>query len=199
MKPITSEEILPFEQWERLRPRLRPLFIHEKERRRLAVGSHLTLLFENGATAWYQIEEMIRTERLSSPGAIRHEIETYNEIIPAVGELAATLLIEFTDPRERDAALSRLVGLERHVWLDVGERRTPARFDVRQMSTGQISSVQFIRFPLAGIPRAEFLKLAEAGQVAVEADHPGLAARALITGTLAAALAENLPAEENLQ
>src|SRR6267154_343501 len=117
MKKISADEILALADYERVRNRLRPLFIHEKERRRLHVGSHLTFIFENAQTAWYQVEEMIRTEKMTERDAIQHEIDTYNELIPAPGELAATLLIEYADPDERDAALARLVGLERHLWL----------------------------------------------------------------------------------
>ena len=76
MKTIAFDEILPLADYERVRDRLRPLFIHEKERRRLHVGSHLTLLFENAQTAWYQIEEMIRAEKMTQPEAIAHEIDT---------------------------------------------------------------------------------------------------------------------------
>ena len=65
MKKITMEEILPLADYERVRGRLRPLFIHEKERRRLHLGSHLTFIFENAQTSWYQIEEMIRTEKMT--------------------------------------------------------------------------------------------------------------------------------------
>ncbi len=197
MKPIGGEEILPFEEWERVRPRLRPLFIHEKERLRLAVSDDLTLLFENGQTVWYQIQEMVRAEKITAHDAIRHEVETYNELVPGAGELSATMLIQFTDEKERDAALHRLVGLERHVWLRLGDRRVPAQLDPRQMSTDQISSVQFIRFPLGNVTRTSFLKLAEAGQVMVEVDHPSLTARAVISGPLAAALAEDLPDGEH--
>ena len=92
-----------------------------KERRRLAVGSHLTFLFENTATVWYQIEEMIRSERMTDAAAIQHEIDTYNELIPARGEISATLLIEFAEAKERDAALRRLVGIEKHLWLKLGD------------------------------------------------------------------------------
>jgi Protein of unknown function (DUF3501) len=80
-----------------VRGRLRPLFIHEKDRRRLAVGSHLTLLFEKGQTVWHHTQEMIRTEKLVSADAIAHEIETYNELLPRPGELAATMLVEYPD------------------------------------------------------------------------------------------------------
>ena len=83
MKKISPDEILALADYERVRDRLRPLFIHEKERRRLHVGSHLTFIFENAQTAWYQIEEMIRSEKMTERDAIQHEIDTYNELIPA--------------------------------------------------------------------------------------------------------------------
>ena len=192
MKKIEFNEILSLADYERVRNRLRPLFIHEKERRRLHVGSHLTFIFENAQTAWYQVEEMIRTEKMTERDAIQHEIDTYNELIPAPGELAATLLIEYADPDERDAALARLVGLERHLWLKLGEKKIAARFDDRQMSEERISAVQFVRFPLEGIDAVRFLELAGQREAAVEADHPSLAARGEVSGLLAASLAEEL-------
>ncbi|HKM99964.1 MAG TPA: DUF3501 family protein [Candidatus Binataceae bacterium] len=134
MKPISSGEILALADYERVRARLRPLFIHEKDHRRLAVGSHLTLLFENAQTVWYQVQEMIRTEKLEAPDAIAHELETYNELLPGRNEPAATMLLEYPEPAERDAALRRLVGLENHLWIAIGERRERGVFDTRQMS-----------------------------------------------------------------
>ena len=192
MKKITKADILNLEHWERARTVLRLVFIHEKERRRLAVGSHLTFLFENTATVWYQIEEMIRSERMTDAAAIQHEIDTYNELIPGPGELIATLLIEYPDPDERDAALARLIGLERHLCLKVGAKKIAARFDDRQMSEERASAVQFVRFTLEGIDAAMFLELANKGEVAVEADHPSLAARGVVSGLIAASLAEDL-------
>src|SRR4029077_13698028 len=128
-------DILALADYERVRAILRPLFIHEKERRRLAVGSHLTFIFENTQTERYQVEEMIRSEKMTDGAAIQHEIDTYNELIPGPGELLATLLIEYPDAGEREAALRRLVGLERHLWLVAGAKKIPASFDDRQMST----------------------------------------------------------------
>jgi hypothetical protein len=192
LKPITFEETLSLADYERVRDRLRPLFIHEKERRRLHVGSHLTLLFDNAQTAWYQIHEMIRTEKMTQREAIQHEINTYNELTPAPGELAATLLIEYTDARERDAALARLVGLERHLSMKIGSQKVATRFDDRQMSPDKISAVQFVRFKLGGVDAALFLELAANGEVAIEANHPSLAARGEIAGLLASSLAEDL-------
>jgi hypothetical protein len=189
VKPVTLKEILPLAQYEVLRPRLRPLLIAEKNRRRLEVGDHLTILFENGQTVWYQIEEMLRTEHISDETAIRHEIDTYNELLPRPGELTATLLIQYPDATQRDVAVRELVGFERHVWICLGDRREVARFDLRQMSPERVSSVQFVRFPLGGLDAAEFLALANAGKVAVEVDHPKMQARAAITGPLAETLA----------
>lgn len=192
MKPVTLKEILPFTQYEILRPRLRPLIIAEKERRRLAIGDHLTLLFENGQTVWYQVEEMVRSERISDEDAIRHEIDTYNELLPRPGELTATMLLEYGDEAQRDAALRALVGLERHLWIRIGDRREPARFDTRQIATDRVSAVQFVRFPLGGLDQEEFLKFAAAGKIAIEVDHPQLNARAPLAGAIAKALAGDL-------
>lgn len=192
MKPIEIEETLSYADYERVRPRLRPLFIHEKDRRRLAVGSHLTLLFENAQTVWYQIHEMIRTEQMRSADAIRHEIETYNDLLPSADALSATMLIEYERSAERDAALRRLVGLERHLHLVLGDRRSSVEFDTRQMDAERLSAVQFVRLPTAGVSREEFLDLAAQERLAIEADHPSLAARAAISPALAAALAEDL-------
>ncbi len=192
MKPVTLKEILSFEQYEILRSRIRPLVIAEKSRRRLSVGDHLTLLFENGQTVWYQIEEMIRTERISAEAAIRHEIDTYNELLPRPGELSATMLIEYPDMQERDVALRELLGIERHLWIVIDGRRESARFDTRQIDTDRVSSVQFVRFPLGGLDAGEFLKLANTGKVAIEIDHRLLHARAEIRGSLAESLSQDL-------
>jgi len=192
LKKIAFDEILSLADYERVRARLRPLFIHEKERRRLHLGSHLTFIFENAQTEWYQIEEMIRSEKMTERAAIQHEIDTYNELIPGGGELVATLLIEYPEEEERDAALTRLAGLESHLWLRIGAKKIAARFDERQVSEEKVSAVQFVRFAIEGIDAAGFLELAGKGEVAVEADHPSLAARGEIRGLLAASLAEDL-------
>lgn len=191
MKPITPLEVLPVTTYDRVRPLLRPLCIAEKARRRLAVGPHLTLMFENRQTVWYQIQEILRTERIFEDAAINAEVETYNELLPRPGELFATLLIEYAEPAERDVELARLVGLERHLWMVLDGRRVASRFDERQMSPDQISAVQFIAFPL-GDEAGRFGELAAAGKVAIEVDHPRLSLRVPIEGPLATALADDL-------
>ena len=191
MKPLTPLEVLPVTTYDRVRSLLRPLCIAEKARRRLAVGEHLTLMFENRQTIWYQIQEILRAERIFEDHAINAEVETYNELIPRPGELFATLLVEYAEPAERDLALARLVGLERHLWMVLDGRRVGARFDERQISPDQVSAVQFIAFPL-GVESGRFAELAAAEKVAIEIDHPHLSVRALVEGPLASALADDL-------
>jgi hypothetical protein len=192
VKPVTLREILHFTQYEVLRPRLRPLFIAEKNRRRLDVGENLTLLFENGQTVWYQIEEMIRAERITDESAIRHEIDTYNELLARPGELTATVLIQYPDAEQRDRVLRELVGFERHVWVCLDNRRELARFDPRQISVDRVSAVHFVRFPLGRLDATEFLSLANGGKAAIEVDHPAMRARATINGPLAEILSHDL-------
>jgi hypothetical protein len=191
MMPITLDETLSLKDYERVRGRLRPLFIAEKERRRLIVGNHLNLMFENDRTVWYQIEEMIRTERIEDSDAIQHEIDTYNELIPGRGELSATLLIQFDDTAERDRRLRELVGLEQHLWMTIGSRRIRARFDSRQTSSERISSVQFVRFPV-GVDAETFIKSAKIGHVSLEVDHPSLTLTSPLDERLVAILAADL-------
>jgi Protein of unknown function (DUF3501) len=191
VKPITPLEVLPVTAYDRVRGLLRPLCIAEKARRRLAVGPHLTLLFENRQTVWYQIQEVLRAERIFEDPAIDAEVATYNELIPRPGELFATLLVEYADPAERDVELARLVGLERHLWLVLDGRRVGARFDERQISPDRISAVQFIAF-LLGADAGRFRELAAVGKVSVEVDHPHLSVRIPVEGPLAAALSDDL-------
>lgn len=192
MKAITLEQIMPFAQWERVRTVLRPLFIHEKELRRLRAGEHLTFLFENAQSVWYQVEEMLRVERITAEDAIAHELGTYNELIPREDELSTTMLVEYEDAAERDAALKKLVGLERYVHLVAGDRRIAASFAESQISTEAISSVQFVRFALPRGIGEKFVELAAAGKLAIEVDHPAMSVRAPIGAELARNLLEDL-------
>jgi hypothetical protein len=192
VKAITLEQIMPFAQWERVRPVLRPLFIHEKELRRLRVGERLTFLFENAQSVWYQVEEMLRVERITAEDAIAHELETYNELVPREDELSATMLVEYEEAAERDVALKKLVGLERHVHLVAGDRRIGASFSESQISTEAISSVQFVRFPLPRGLGEKLVDLATAGKLAIEVDHPAMSAKAIISEELASSLLEDL-------
>lgn len=176
MRPIELSEIKHIADYEILRPEWRPQMMALKDRRRIRVGAHMTFLFENRETVRYQIQEMMRIERLQNPREIAHEVKTYNELIPASGELSACLLIEYETPAERDVWLRALLGLDHHIWLEAGGRRCQARFDDRQISTERLSSVQYIKFQLspeqvAGFPREAMIVI----------DHPKYPAEQRLT------------------
>lgn len=191
MKAVPFDQVLPFEQWQRLRPLLRPLFIAEKERRRHAVGAHLTLLFENAQTVWYQVEEMIRTEQTVNPHLIQEELDVYNALLPKPGELSATLFIEYADNVERDDALRKLAGIDHHLWLQVGDQRIPGRFDITQMGEDVISAVQFVRFT-PGVTAERLIELADSGKLSFEFDHPFMTASGPVDGIAGRSLADDL-------
>jgi hypothetical protein len=168
MQPVDISEIKNIADYEIERETLRPRVLALKERRRIRLGDHLTFLFENRETVRYQIQEMMRIERIVRPHDIAHEIATYNELIPAPGGLCASLLIEYETPAERDVKLRELLGLERHLWIEVsGAGRTPAIFDERQIATDRISSVQYLKFRLTDAQQKNWMQGAS-----LVSDHP---------------------------
>ena len=186
MRPVEISEVKNIADYELARPELRPRMMALKDRRRVPLGPHLTFLFENRETVLYQVQEMMRIERIVKPEQIAHEVETYNELIPAAGQLSATLLVEFEDARERDRQLRQLVGLERHIWIEVGGKRVPARFDQRQMDDVRLSSVQYVKWQLdpeqvAAFPLQQAKVVLAGGPVAqgvrLIADHPNYQAQ----------------------
>lgn len=168
MTPVTIDEIKNIAEYEVERETWRPQVLAIKDRRRIRVGGHLTFLFENRETVRYQIQEMMRIERIVKAHDIAHEVETYNELIPKVNGLAASLLIEYETPELRAVWLRKLLGLENHIWFEVGSMpRVKAVFDDRQISTDRLSSVQYISFQFSPEQVAAFPKGA-----AIVVDHP---------------------------
>jgi hypothetical protein len=168
MQPVSVSEIKNIADYELARETLRPRILELKERRRIRLGDHLTFLFENRDTVLYQIQEMMRIERIVRPADIAHEVETYNELVPGKGELCASLLIEYETPELRAVKLRELLGLEKHIWLEVADAgRVAAIFDQRQIATDRISAVQYLRFRLTPKQVANWTK-----GVSLVSDHP---------------------------
>jgi hypothetical protein len=151
VKPLALEDIVDREQYAGVRSNYRKAVIDYKRRRRLSVGENITLLFEDRETLRFQVHEMVWVEHIAQPEKIQHEIDTYNELLPADRELSATLFIEITDAAEIRPALDRLIGVDEHVSLVLGEdgdtREVHALFDPTQMNEDRISAVQYIKFP----------------------------------------------------
>jgi hypothetical protein len=152
VKPLALEDIVDREHYADLRPIYRAAVIDYKRRRRLSVGESITLLFEDRETLHFQVQEMIWVEGITLPDKIQHEIDTYNELMPADRELSATLFVEITETSEIRPALDRLIGVDEHVSLILGDDEEAveikAQFDPKQMQEDRISAVQYIKFAL---------------------------------------------------
>ncbi len=181
MQPTSKTEILTKEEYERERPRLRRRIMALKARRRVRLGEHATLHFETRDTMLYQVLEMLRAEdSWQRAGAVESELEAYNPLVPGGDELSAALMLEYETPGERAYHLRELLGLDRHVWLQVGDTEPVAcRFDQAQMSEERISSVQYLKWPM-GSRRAR-LPRTDGAVVRVLIDHPRYRAQAVLS------------------
>jgi hypothetical protein len=182
MKPVARDELVDYQTYEDTRADFRRRAMAEKDARRIHVGLYLTFLFENALTVRYQVQEMMRTERIVRERDIQHELDTYNALLGGPGELGCTLLIEIDDPAERPARLREWYELPRHVYarLDDGTR-VYANFDEEQRDEQRVSSVQYVKFPVGGrVP------------VAIGVDLPALAAETALTSEQRAALLADL-------
>src|SRR6516165_1783435 len=122
-------DIKDLREYEREREDFRSEIIATKKRRRIPVGDLTTMVFENAATMRFQIQEMARAERMLRDEQIAHELDTYNELIPGDGELSATLFVEIDDEQALRYWLPRLVGIQDHVHIAVGDRVVSGRSD----------------------------------------------------------------------
>lgn len=168
---IQLSDILNIAEYEKVRPTYRKQVIDEKRNRRIHVGPVMTLVFENRRTVLFQIQEMVRTERIVHDEAIQHEIETYSKLLPSGDELSATLLIEITESDKIRSTLDSLIGLTKNsLYLVIGNSEIEAQFDEEQSEEGRISAVQYVRFRLAEEDIAQ-MKSGTA-DVSIMARHP---------------------------
>ncbi len=150
MRKIELSDIKNIIEYEKIRESFRRKIIAMKDDRRLNVGDKITLTFENRYTVVFQIEEMMRIERIVDDEKIRAEVETYNELIPNENELSATLFVEVDQQSQIKPVLDSLVGLNRgSVYLQIDERKIPAIFEEGHATDDRISAVQYVRFKLS--------------------------------------------------
>ncbi len=151
MPLITRESLWTLEAYARERPAFRRQVMEHKKTRQLALGAHVTLLFEDEMTIRYQIQEMLRIEKTFEEAGIQEELDAYNPLVPTGREFKATMMIEYDDEAERREALRRLRGIERQVWLQVeGADKVfaIADEDLPRENEEKTSAVHFMRFPL---------------------------------------------------
>ncbi len=191
MKKIVLDDILGFAAYEQVREKFRNDIIDKKKKRRIALGDRVSVVFENRDTVTFQIQEMLRAEKITDLDKIREEIAVYNELIPDTDELSATLFLEIEDQSHLREDLLKFLGIDQAVFLKVGERSIQGRFEEGHSKEDKISAVQYVRFPFDPQTRQGF-RAGERAELII--DHPNYKARAVLAPDAQQSLAEDLVA-----
>ncbi len=172
MAAITRESLMSLEEYALKRLEFRAQVIAHKHNREVHLGEHVTLMFEDEVTMRYQIQEMLRVERIFEEQGIVDELDAYNPLVPDGSNWKATMLIEYPDETERRKALTRLIGIEDKVWVQVGDQlrvNAIADEDLDRDTEEKTSAVHFLRFEL-GIDMKDALTRGQ--PLAMGIDHP---------------------------
>jgi hypothetical protein len=197
LKKITLAEVKNLMEYEKVRESVRAAVIALKKDRRVPVGENLTFLFENRETVLFQIQEMVRTERIVDDARIQDEIDAYNALLPEAGELSATLFIEIPElvqlsQEEVRQRVNRFQGLDRgHVAFVVEDGvRVPARFEGGHSKEEKMAAVQYVRFAFAPEARGALADGQRPARLVV--DHPSYRAETVLTPAVRAELLKDL-------
>jgi hypothetical protein len=175
MKKLTRDDLYPLEKYAELRPRLRAEVMAHKQHRQVAIGPNATLYFEDRLTMQYQVQEMLRIERIFEAEGINDELAAYNPLIPDGSNWKATFMVEFSEVEERREALKRLKGVENRVWVQVADFepvRPHVDEDLEREDEEKTSAVHFMRFELT----PEMVKAVKQGAaISMGIDHPAYA------------------------
>jgi hypothetical protein len=193
MQPLTLADIQNLQDYELARAAFRGRVIEIKRRRRVPLGPLMTLVFENRDTVRFQIQEMLRVERIVRPDRVQHEIDTYNVLLPGAGEVSATLFIEVTDPSRIQAVLDGFLGIDEpgRLRLTVGTLAFPAIFAPGQSREDRISAVHYVRFAPGEPGRAA---MASGSAAALEIAHGNYRAREALSAETVGELLADLAA-----
>jgi hypothetical protein len=172
VRKVSLEDILNIYEYEKVREEKKKEIIELKRNRRVFLGDLIHLVFENTQTVWFQIQEMIRAERMVKDEDIKQEIEVYNELIPDKNQLSVTMFIEIPDEEERKKLLTKLVGIHDHLYLHIGNKHTVrAVADERSKEDyeyGKAAVVHFLKFNLTDKQVEDFKNL----PLKLEINHP---------------------------
>ena len=172
MPRITRDSLMTLEAYARERPQFRARVMAHKRDRTLHLGEHVTLIFEDELTVRYQVQEMLRAERIFEEAGIQDELDAYNPLVPDGANWKATMMIEYPDVDERQRMLARLIGIEDRAWVQVeGHARVyaVADEDLERENEEKTSSVHFLRFEL---DRAMAAAVKRDARLAAGIDHP---------------------------
>jgi len=185
---LTPANLMSLERYARERGTFRERVLAHKAIRNVTVGPHMTWLFEDRLTIQYQVQEILRTERIFEFDAIVEELAAYNPLIPDGTNFKVTLLIEYTDVSERQVALAQLKGVEQRCWVQVGDERVYAIADedLERENDVKTSAVHFLRFELTDTARAA---VRGGAPLTLGADHAAYSASVTVTEATRQALA----------
>jgi hypothetical protein len=192
MAQIAAESLLPLEVYARERNAFRARVIAHKKLRTVHAGEHVTLIFEDELTVRYQVQEMLRIERIFEDEGIRGELEAYNPLVPDGANWKATMLIEYPEPEERRRWLAALKGIEDRTWVEVeGCARVfaIADEDMERENEEKTSAVHFLRFEL---DQAMCAALKRGAGLLVGVDHPAYLANVRVGPEVRRSLAADL-------
>jgi hypothetical protein len=177
-------------EYEQIREPFRRRVMALKQARRVALGTNMTVLFENHDTALFQIQEMLRTERITAEKAVLHELETYTELVPGPSELSATVFIEYPERELRDRMLIELAGVESAFYVRVAGERLPVTPDLRGKDPTRTMAVQYVKFPLSAAAAAA-LKSGD-GELSLGVEHAAYRAEVVLSRETRLSLREDL-------
>lgn len=172
MKKLAREDLISLEKYAEMRSDFRDKVMQHKKNRRLAIGPNATLYFEDRLTIQYQVQEMLRIEKIFEAESIKEELEAYNPLIPDGKNWKATFMLEYGDVAERRKRLAELVGVEANVWMQVAgfDRIAPIYNEDLERSTDEkTSAVHFMRFELSD---AMIVALKNGATLSAGIDHP---------------------------
>ncbi|MFM9968571.1 MAG: DUF3501 family protein [Burkholderiales bacterium] len=189
---LTHEDLFSLEKYARERTAFRAKVMAHKDQRRVALGENANLYFEDALTMQYQVQEMLRLERIFEPEKIQEELDAYNPLIPNGSNWKATFMLEYGDEAERKVALAKLVGIDSAVWMQVGalEKIRPiANEDLERNTEEKTAAVHFLRFELT----TEMVAAVKGGApIRAGIDHANYQANVQLSETTRASLARDL-------
>lgn len=172
MNQLTRNDLYSLEKYSAIKTDFRAKVMEHKKHRRVPIGEHATLYFEDALTMQYQVQEMLRLERIFEPDGIQEELDVYNPLIPNGSNWKATFMVEYDDVEERKKALGQLIGIEDNVWVKVGnfdKAFAIANEDLDRTAPDKTSAVHFMRFELT----PEMIAAAKQGaEIRAGIDHP---------------------------
>ena len=192
MELLKPSDLMNIIDYEKVREEYRKDIIDYKKKRRLSLGPDITVTFENRKTMKFQIQEMMRAERMVHDGQIKEELDIYNSLLPEKNGLSATLFIEVTKETQIHSVLNKFIGLTvgNNLYFQIGEQKVFARFEEGREETGKISSVHYLQFDLDEKNITDFLN--DGIAVAITIDYNDYQCSEILTKTMRSSLIEDL-------